>query len=84
LIGISGDVVVDYAVKVKAVFADKASFVWASGYCNGYIWGYLPTYNILKEGGYESSERFPLGPFTDDVEDRVMNGIRGLVGIVTR
>jgi hypothetical protein len=84
LIGISGDVVVDYAVKVKTIFADKASFVWASGYCNGYIWGYLPTYTILKEGGYESSERFPLGPFTDDVEDRVMNGIRGLVGIVTR
>ena len=74
---ISGDVVVDYAVALKAAYPDR--FVWSAGYANGYIWGYLPTLNILKEGGYESSERFPFGPFTDDVEERVMAGTRALV-----
>jgi len=80
MFAISGDVVVDYAVALKAAYPDR--FVWAAGYANGYIWGYLPTLNILKEGGYESSERFPFGPFTDDVEERVMAGTRKLVGRV--
>jgi hypothetical protein len=77
LVAISGDVVVDYAVALKAKYPDR--FVWAAGYANGYIWGYLPTLTILREGGYESSERFPFGPFTDDVEERVMSGIQSLV-----
>ncbi len=77
MFAISGDVVVDYAVALKAAYPDR--FVWSAGYANGYIWGYLPTLNILKEGGYESSERFPFGPFTDDVEERVMAGTRALV-----
>ncbi len=82
LVAISGDVVVDYSVALKAAYPDR--FVWAAGYSNGYIWGYLPTLNILKEGGYESSERFPFGPFTDDVEERIMSGTRKLVGRVSQ
>ncbi len=77
LVAISGDVVVDYSVALKEKYSDR--FVWAAGYANGYIWGYLPTLNILREGGYESSERFPFGPFTDDVEQRIMSGIQSLV-----
>ncbi len=82
LVAISGDVVVDYAVALKKKYPDR--FVWAAGYANGYIWGYLPTLNILNEGGYESSERFPFGPFTDDVEERIMNGIQSLDRRVSR
>ena len=78
LIAISGDVVVDYSVTLKARYPDR--FVWAAGYANGYLWGYLPTLAILREGGYESSDRFPFGPFTDEVEERVLSGVQSLVG----
>ena len=82
LIGLSGEPVVEYSIKFKSEFLTQ--FVWVAGYCN-YEFGYLPTWRILKEGGYEARMRgMPFsGPFTDTVEKRVIEGVRRLVKKVT-
>ena len=81
LIGIGGETVVDYAVNLKTEFAGRQP-IWVAGYCN-YVFGYLPTRKIMQEGGYEGGEALydtPFsGPFTEDVEDRVLKGVRRLV-----
>jgi hypothetical protein len=81
LVGIGGETVVDYAVNVKTEFSPTRP-VWVAGYCN-YVFGYLPTRKIVQEGGYEGGDAlrdtpFP-GPFAEDVEDRVLKGVRRLV-----
>lgn len=73
---IGGETTTGYSVRTKA--ETPGDFVWVAGYSNN-IFGYLPTYKILKEGGYESSERYTLGPFTDDVEERVMSGLKRVI-----
>lgn len=87
LLGFLGETVADYSVNSKKEFADRAGFVWVSGY-NNYIFGYLPTLKILREGGYEALEDLRSTPlpisFTEDVEDIVMGGMRELVNSVTR
>jgi hypothetical protein len=76
LTAIGGETTTGYSVRAKSEL--PGDFVWIAGYSNN-IFGYLPTYKILKEGGYESSERYTLGPFTDDVEERVIEGVKRVV-----
>lgn len=92
IVGFPGEAVVEYSVKSKAEFSSKAKFVWASAY-NNYILGtssvgYLPTVNILREGGYEAHERSrsPSLPnqFSEDVEEIIMGGMRELVSNITQ
>jgi len=85
LVGLCGEPVVDYSIKIKSEFLTY-KFVWVAGYCN-YEFGYLPTWKVLREGGYEGGEsmRYMLfpGPFTETVEVRVLEGVRSLVGKVS-
>jgi len=85
LIGLCGEPVVEYAVKFKSEFLTYG-FVWVAGYCNDEF-GYLPTWKVLVEGGYEGSGalvRTPFpGPFTETVEKRVSDGVRMLVDRVS-
>ncbi|MCE5250220.1 neutral/alkaline non-lysosomal ceramidase N-terminal domain-containing protein [bacterium] len=80
MIGLGGEPVVDYAVRFKSEFLTQ--FTWVLGYCN-YQFGYLPTWKVLKEGGYEADgamRHMPFtGPFTDTVEHKVVEGVRRLV-----
>ena len=68
------------AVRFKAEFSSQ--FTWVSGY-NNHVLGYIPTWKIQKEGGYEGGEAMRYmpysGPFTDSVEQRVVDGVRRLV-----
>ncbi len=80
MIGISGETVVDYAVTLKS--ENLTQFTWVAGYCN-YVYAYLPTWRIVKEGGYEGGDAilytpFP-GPFLENVEERVLTGARKVV-----
>jgi hypothetical protein len=80
MIGISGETVVDYAVTLKS--ENLTQFTWVAGYCN-YVYAYLPTWRIVKEGGYEGGGAilytpFP-GPFPENVEERVLTGARKVV-----
>jgi hypothetical protein len=49
-IGLGGEVVVDYALRLKKEIEHK--LVWVNGYCND-VMAYIPSRRVLKEGGYE-------------------------------
>lgn len=86
IIGISGETVAGYSVKLKSEFKNH-QFVWVAGYCND-VFAYLPTWKILKEGGYEGERAmtyFTLpSPFTDTVEKHVLDGVRTLVEKISK
>lgn len=83
LVAVGGEVVVDYARKIKQEFAGP--LVWFAGYSND-VFGYLPSQRVLKEGGYEAGRAMlygPLpGPFSNTTEQRVMQGVRRTVAEV--
>ena len=49
LFSLGGEVVVEYALKLKKIFGQE---VFVAGYCND-VMAYIPTAAILNEGGYE-------------------------------
>ncbi len=80
MVALSGEVVVDYSLRLKAELAGPK--VWVAGYSND-VFGYLPSLRVLKEGGYEGGDAmlytpFP-GPFAPSVEKRVINKVHTLV-----
>ena len=83
IVGLCGEPVVDYAVNIKS--ENLTQFTWVAGCCN-YAFGYLPTGKVIREGGYEgggSMLNFPFsGPFTETVEQKVMDEVRRLVNNV--
>ena len=80
LIALAGEVVVDYSLRLKQEL--DAPIVWVAGYSND-VFGYVPSLRVLKEGGYEAGGAFLYsafpGPFTETVEDRVMEAISKVV-----
>ncbi|HOW86459.1 MAG TPA: hypothetical protein P5119_11400 [Candidatus Aminicenantes bacterium] len=83
LVGLSGETVVDYSVSLKTEFQGR--FVWVAGYCNS-VFGYLPSWKIVREGGYEGGRAFSYtlypGPFAEDVESRTLTAVREAVKAV--
>ncbi len=77
LLFLSGEVVVDYALRAKREFAGKELIV--AGYCNE-VQSYIPSLRVLKEGGYEADSSMIYygqpGPFTEAVEETVFSAIR--------
>ena len=77
LLAMGGEVVVDYNLAAKKLFPKQKLMV--AGYSND-VMCYIPSKRVLKEGGYEADDSMIYygqpGPFADDVEDRVMAGIR--------
>jgi len=74
LVGISGETVSGYGPLIEQHLGpDK---LWVAGYCNQ-VFGYLPTAQIVAEGGYEA--RGPvadIGFFTLDTQDVVAEAVR--------
>ncbi len=83
MVALSGEVVVDYSLRLKAELAGPT--VWVAGYSND-VFGYLPSLRVLQEGGYEGGDAmrytpFP-GPFAPSVEKRVVDKVHELVNKV--
>ncbi len=78
---LGGEVVVDYALRFKRNFG--SSTTWVSGYCND-VMAYIPSLRVLKEGGYEgASSMIYYGlpcPWSESVEDQIVEAVRGVVG----
>lgn len=79
-ISMGGEVVVDYALELKAEYGDQA---WVSGYVND-VMAYIPSKRVLLEGGYEGQSSMmvyglPTDRWKPDVEVRIINGIRKAV-----
>jgi hypothetical protein len=80
LVGISGEVVVDYSHRLRREFPEEA--LWNAGYCND-VFAYLPSMRILTEGGYEADASIIYyglpTRFAPAVEDVVIGKVRDLV-----
>jgi len=77
LVGLGGEVVVDYALRVKKEFDAEDTIV--AGYTND-VMGYIVSKRVLKEGGYEPVDSQIYygnpGPYTEDVEATVMAAVK--------
>ncbi len=80
LIALGGEAVVDYAIRFAREYPNRR--VWSAGYSND-VFGYLPSRRVRDEGGYEGADAMIYygrpGPFTADVEERIVRGVRRLV-----
>jgi hypothetical protein len=77
LVALSGEVVVDYvAMLEKALGPNK---LWVAAYCND-VFGYLPSAQVLKEGGYETRGLYSggIGLFDAKAQDVLVEKVREL------
>ena len=76
LIALGGEVTVDYSLRLKREYTGEPVVV--AGYSND-VMCYIPSARVLKEGGYESNDSMiyygQSGPFSEDVEDRVVAAV---------
>jgi len=77
LIGLSGEVVVDYVTLLeKALGPNK---LWVTAYNND-VYGYLPSARVLAEGGYETRGLYHggVGLFAPKAQDVLVDKVREL------
>ncbi len=83
LLGLGGEVVVDYGLDLKRVYGEGRLVV--AGYCND-VMCYIPNARVLGEGGYEPVDSMIYygqpGPFTEAVESQVLNAARAALAQV--
>ena len=81
LVFLPGEVVVDYAVRLKTEL--DYTRLWLNAWCND-MPGYIPSRRVLKEGGYEadfSQVYYALpGRYKPELEDLLITTIRDLLG----
>ena len=77
---LGGEVVVDYAVRLKAEFGRDTT--WVAGYSND-VMAYVPSRRVLMEGGYEGGGAmvyFGLpAPWAPNVEETIVGAVRGML-----
>ncbi len=82
LLALGGEPVIDYAHQLKSRYAAPGRVVWGSGYAND-MFGYVPTAQVLREGGYEGNRSVLWSalpaPFADSTEQRILDGVARLV-----
>ena len=75
LVSLGGEVVVDYAIRLKRIFGQE---LFVLGYSND-VMAYIPTVQILREGGYEgltSQIVYGLpGAWEADIETKIIKGV---------
>jgi neutral ceramidase len=75
-VALGGEVVVDYALRIKREFGSKGIIV--AGYSND-VMSYIPSLRVLKEGGYEADQSMIYyglpGPYDGEVEDHIMTTV---------
>jgi hypothetical protein len=85
LLALGGEVVVDYALRVKREYGSKGIIV--AGYSND-VMSYIPSLRVLKEGGYEPDTSMIYyglpGPYDEEVEERVISTIHQVMKRVGR
>jgi neutral ceramidase len=73
LVALGGEVVTDYALRLKREHASAG--LWVAAYCNDVSW-YVPSGRVLQEGGYEGGGAMIYygrpGPFDPSVEERIV------------
>jgi hypothetical protein len=82
LVALSGEVVVDYAIRLQKERGGDGRTLWVAAYANDVV-GYIPSVRVLKEGGYEAGEAFfgstyPT-PLADDIESIVIETAHAMI-----
>lgn len=80
---LGGEVVVDYALRLKSLaneLADERSkSIWVAGYSND-VMAYIPSRRVLNEGGYEaggSNVYYGLpGAWSPEIENQIVDEVR--------
>jgi neutral ceramidase len=82
MVALSGEVVVDYAVRLKRELGGERRDLWIAAYADDVI-GYIPSVRVLKEGGYEAGEAFYgstwPAPLAEDIESIVVQAAHDAV-----
>jgi hypothetical protein len=82
LVALSGEVVVDYAIRLQNELGGAGRALWVAAYANDVI-GYIPSVRVLKEGGYEGGEAFYgstwPAPLAEDIESIVVTAAHNVV-----
>ncbi len=82
VVALSGEVVVDYAIRLQNELGGEGRTLWVAAYANDIV-GYVPSMRVLKGGGYEGVESFYgstwPAPWADDVESIVIKAARDVV-----
>lgn len=80
LVFLPGEVVVDYALRLKSELAGQR--LWVSGYAN-YVPCYIPSRRILAEGGYEAEDSLWYydrpARISTNAEDLIVKTVQDLV-----
>ncbi|HVN77649.1 MAG TPA: neutral/alkaline non-lysosomal ceramidase N-terminal domain-containing protein [Terriglobia bacterium] len=80
LVAMSGEVVVDYALRLKRELGQER--LWVAGYSND-VFAYIPSSRILLEGGYEAEASMLYYDFPSrwamSTEDTLVQKVRELV-----
>src|SRR5206468_11650323 len=77
LVGLSGEVVVDYVGLLEKALGPNR--LWVAAYCND-VFGYLPSARVLQEGGYETRGLYSggIGLFDPKAQDVLVPKAREL------
>jgi neutral ceramidase len=77
LVGLSGEVVVDYVGMLEKALGPNR--LWVAAYCND-VFGYLPSARVLEEGGYETRGLYSggVGLFDPKAQDVLVEKVREL------
>jgi hypothetical protein len=77
LVGLSGEVVVDYVPLLEKALGPNQ--LWVAAYCND-VFGYLPSARVLSEGGYETRGLYSGGAgfFVPEAQDVLVRTVRDL------
>jgi hypothetical protein len=82
LLALSGEVVVDYAIRLQHELGGVGRALWVAAYANDVV-GYIPSVRVLKEGGYEGGEAFYgstfPAPLAEDIESIVVKTAHAMV-----
>ena len=76
LVGMSGEVVSGYVLATQSAIGHQK--LWIGAYCHDYF-GYLPTAQIIRDGGYETRGLFNgLGYFSEQAEEDMVQTVTRL------
>lgn len=76
LVTLGGEVVVDYALRIK--LERDPAVTWVAGYAND-VMAYIPSLRVLREGGYEGGGAMVYyglpSPWAEDVEELIIEEV---------
>lgn len=79
MVTLEGEICQGIGVDIKNLYEDGYTII--AGYSNGVI-GYVPTVEILREGGYEATAPYMgyglPGPFAENAEDVILECVKNL------